>query len=175
MCCCVPLHVQYMCLCKQPSVYCKQESGQSSVCPPSADSLPHSPPTILELLDHAVLRPLCGVSACWYPLVLQGPPPEDIKSTERGEVEAGCSDMLKCWLRGRGHRRGRAGLSCWGWGRGVSEGRQLGAVLVTAGSTVSVLCPVRSPQQAEVQERWADLTVSLHQVSLSLLVMTPPH
>ena len=25
---------------------------------------------------------------------------EDIKDTERGEVEAGCSDMLKCWLRG---------------------------------------------------------------------------
>ena len=33
---------------------------------------------------------------------------EDIKATERGEVEASCSDMLKCWLRGE-----------WPWEGGV--------------------------------------------------------
>ena len=31
---------------------------------------------------------------------------EDIKDTERGEVEAGCSDMLKRWLRGAWPREG---------------------------------------------------------------------
>ena len=31
---------------------------------------------------------------------------EDIKATERGEVEAGCSDMLKCWLRGEWPQEG---------------------------------------------------------------------
>ena len=31
---------------------------------------------------------------------------EDIKVTARGEVEAGCSDMLKFWLRGEWHWEG---------------------------------------------------------------------
>ena len=110
------------------------------VCaPPSTDSLPRSPATMLELLDQ--------LSSVWcvrllvpFGLVLQGPPLGDIKS--RGEVEAGCSDMLKCWLRGDGPRKGGRSWStvlgawqrCLGW-------RQLGALAVTAGSTVSVLCP----------------------------------
>ena len=63
-------------------------------------------PTVLELLDHAVLH----VAALWYhfSLVLQGPPPGGIKATERGEVKAVCSDILKCWLRGE-----------WPWEEGV--------------------------------------------------------
>ena len=42
---------------------------------------------------------------------------EDIKATERGEVEADCSDMLKCWLRGE-----------WPWEGGVELVHCVGAV-----------------------------------------------
>ena len=66
----------------------------------STDSLLHSKPTILELLDHVVLR----VAARWYhfglALGVEDYLLEDIKATERGEVEACCTDMLKRWLRG---------------------------------------------------------------------------
>ena len=37
---------------------------------------------------------------------------EDIKDTERGtQVVAGCSDMLKCWLRGEWPPEGRVELA----------------------------------------------------------------
>ena len=55
---------------------------------------------MLELLDHVVLR----VAARWYhfglALGVEDYLLEDIKATERGEVEACCTDMLKRWLRG---------------------------------------------------------------------------
>ena len=61
---------------------------------PSTDSLLHSKPTMLELLDHVVLR----VAARWYhfglALGVEDYLLEDIKATERGEVEACCTDML---------------------------------------------------------------------------------
>ena len=67
---------------------------------PSTDSLLHSKPTMLELLDHVVLR----VAARWYhfglALGVEDYLLEDIKATERGEVETCCTDMLKRWLRG---------------------------------------------------------------------------
>ena len=75
---------------------------------------------------------------------------EVIKATERGEVEAGCSDMLK-WAQ-RGVATGE-----WSWVTMLGSVQrclksQLGALLLTAGSTVmSILCPVWSPQQEEVQ------------------------
>ena len=40
---------------------------------------------------------------------------EDIKATERGEVEADCSDRLKCWLRGE-----------WPWEGGVELVHRVG-------------------------------------------------
>ena len=67
---------------------------------PSTDSLLRSKPAMLELLDHVVLR----VAARWYhfglALGVEDYLLEDIKATERGEVEACCTDMLKRWLRG---------------------------------------------------------------------------
>ena len=71
---------------------------------PSTDSLVHCKPTMLKLLDHVVLR----VAACWYHfgLTLEV---EDIKATERGEVEACCTDLLKHWLR---EERATGGKEC---------------------------------------------------------------
>ena len=40
---------------------------------------------------------------------------EDFKATKRSEVEAGCSDMLKCWLRGE-----------WSWEGGVELVHRVG-------------------------------------------------
>ena len=72
----------------------------SSSYPPSTDSILHSKPTMLELLDHVVLR----VAAHWYhfglALGVEDYLLDDINATERGEVEACCTDMLKHRLRG---------------------------------------------------------------------------
>ena len=68
---------------------------------------------------------------------------------------AGCSDMLKCWLRGEWPPAGGEELGhCV---RGSAEVPQTGVSLehccmVTAGSTVmSIWCPVWSPRQEEMQ------------------------
>ena len=71
------------------------------MCAPPLHRLPfRSKPTMPELLDHVVLR----VAARWYhfglALRVEDYLLEDIKATERGEVEACCTDMLKRWLRG---------------------------------------------------------------------------
>ena len=67
----------------------------------------------MELLDHAVLH----MAARWYHfgLVLQGPPPGGHQGHREGEVVAGCSEMLKCWLRGE-----------WAWEGGVELGHCVG-------------------------------------------------
>ena len=98
---------------------------------PSTDPLLRSKPTMLELLDHVVLR----VAARWYhfglALGVEDYLLEDIKATERGEVEACCADMLKSWPEGSGPQEGRsvAGLLCWEQCRGASDGRQLHTLL----------------------------------------------
>ena len=80
---------------------------------PSTDSLLHSKPTMLELLGHVVLR----VAARWYhfglALGVEDYLLEDIKATERGEVEACCTDMLKRWLRGERATGGKKHIRSW--------------------------------------------------------------
>ena len=65
----------------------------------STDSLLHSKPTMPELLDHVV-----HVAADWQhfglALGVEDYLLEDIEATERGKVQACCTDMLKRWLRG---------------------------------------------------------------------------
>ena len=93
----------FLLLCLISKEYCVECDSISScewVSLPSTDSLLHSKPTMLELLDHVVLR----VAARWYHFGLafgvEDYLLEDIKATERGEVEACCADMIKRWLRG---------------------------------------------------------------------------
>ena len=111
---------------------------------------------MLELLDHVVL---C-VAARWYhfglALGVEDYLLEDIKATERGEVEACCTDMLKRWPEGSGPQEGRsvAGLLCWEQFRSASDKRQLHALLEHC-SQHSQLCSFcslcASSQQVEVE------------------------
>ena len=70
------------------------------LCPPFTDSLPQSKPTLREVRDHIV----CRVAAHWYhfglTLRVEDYLLENIKATERGDVQACCTDMLRRWLRG---------------------------------------------------------------------------
>ena len=117
---------------------------------PSTDSLLHSKPTMLELLDHVVLR----VAARWYhfglALGVEDYLLEDIKATERGEVEACCTDMLKRWLRGERATGGkeRSWSTVLGVVQGASDWWQLQALLEHC-SQHSELCGFC--QQVEVE------------------------
>ena len=135
--CCVPLHVQDMCLCKQTSVYCKQDSVKSSVCPSLHSCDPSSAP-----------RPPCWsclttLSSMWSPtgttLVLSFKDHllEDIKVTKMGEVETGCSDMLKCRLRGE-----------WPWEGGVELVHRVGgsAEVPQRGVSLEQCCSLQAAQ-----------------------------
>ena len=159
MCCCVPLHVQYMCLCKQPSVYCKQESGQSSVCPSLRRLLPPLP------THHAGAArprcPPCGVSTCWYLFVLSLK--DHLRRTSsppRGaRWRPAAVTFSSAGSEGRGHERGRSWSTVLGAGQRCLRGeaawssaghcRQHSECLVP--SEVLHLRLLRSPQQAEVQ------------------------
>ena len=69
------------------------------VCLPSTDPILCTKPTMLELLDHVVLR----VAAHWdhlgLALRMEDYLLDIIKANMRGEVVACCTDMLKRWLR----------------------------------------------------------------------------
>ena len=121
---------------------------------PFADSFLRSKPTMLKLLDHVVLR----VAAHWYhfglSLGVEDYLLEDIKATERGEVQACCTDMLKRWLRGEQATGGEE--RSWSTVLGSVQ-RSLGqeAALSIAGSLQAdseLFCAeCGSSQQAEVQ------------------------
>ena len=141
-----------MCLCKQMSVYCKQRLSEIQLCAlPSTASLLCSTPTVLELVDHAVLH------SCGRLLVPLWSCPSKTTSWRSSRPPRGVRwrpTAVTCssGLRGEWPRESGAGSPCWGQCRGASDKSQLGALLLTAGSTVmSILCPVWSPQQEEVQ------------------------
>ena len=99
---------------------------------------------------------------------------EDIKDTKRGEVEAGCSDMLKCWLRGEWPREGGMELvhCVWAVQRCL---RQESAWSTAAHCRQLSECLVPSvvPQQEEVWGiGWSYCCPYIR--CLSLLLMTPP-
>ena len=107
--CCVPLHVLYMCLCKQTSVYCKRGPVKSSVCPSF-----HSLPPLLHT-HHACWSCLTLLSSTWPPagttLVLSFKDHllEDIKVTERGSWWPAAVTCSSAGSEGSGH--GREGWS----------------------------------------------------------------
>ena len=120
---------------------------------------------MLELLDHVVL---CAATH-WYhsgpSLGVEDYLLEDIEATEKDEVQACCTDMLKRWLRGSGPREG---------GEERSWSTVLGSVQRSLGQEAawSIAGPLQadselscaecgSSQQAEVQGL-ADLIVVLH-------------
>ena len=70
----------------------KRITSCECVAIPSTDSLLHSKPTMLELLDHVVLR----VAARWYHFGLA----LGVKDYLLEDIKACCTDMLKRWLRG---------------------------------------------------------------------------
>ena len=128
---------------------------------------------MLELLDHVVLR----VAACWYHFGL-ALGVEDIKAAERGEVQACCTDMLKCWLRGEQATGGEE----------RSWSTVLGSVQRCLGQEAawSIAGPLQADSELSCAKcgspnrrrcrGLADVIVVLHiiQVSLSLFLMTPP-
>ena len=108
--CTVPLHVLYMCLCNQTSVYCKQDQVKSSVCP----SL-HSLSPLLHTL-HACWSCSTLLSSMWPPagttLVLSFKDHllEDIKVTERGMWWHAAVKCSSAGSKGSGYRREE-----WSW------------------------------------------------------------
>ena len=155
------------------SVYCKQDSVKFSVCPSLHSRDPSSAP-----------RPPCwscltSLSSMWPPtgttlvlsfkdhLLEESRPPREVRWRPAAVT---CSSAGS---EGRGHRREE-----WSWStllgqcRAASERSQLGALPLTAGSTVSVLCPVWSPQQEKVWGiDWSYCCLYIR--CLSLLLMTP--
>ena len=143
----------------------------------STYSLLRSKPTLLELLDHVVL---C-VAARWYhfglALGVEDYLLEDIKATERSEVQARCTDMLKCWLRGE---RATGGEECsWSTVLGSVQrclGREAAwsiAGPLQADSELSC-AECGSSQQVEVQGIGSSYCCPSHQVSLSLFLRPHP-
>ena len=136
-----------MCLCKQDSL--KSCCRRQLCAPPSTASLRCSTLTVMELLDLAVLH----MAARWYHfgLVLQGSPPGGHQGHREGEVVAGCSEMLKCWLRGEWAEREE-----WSWVTvlgAVQRCLRQESVWRTASHCRqhSHEYPMWSPQQEEVQ------------------------
>ena len=100
--------------------------------------------------------------------VLPGPPPEDIKSTERG-----CSDMLKCCSEGRGHGRRQSWSTMLGAGQRCLGGEAAWCSAGHCRQHSECLVPSEVPSTGRGARDGLILLLSLHQVYLSLSVMTP--
>ena len=108
------------CVCVNNRLCTVNKNQVSQVCaPPSTDSLPHSPPTMLELLTTLC----CDVSACWYLFVLSlkdhlqrtSNPPRGVRWRPAAVT---CPSAGSEW---RGHRRGAELVHRVGGGAEVSR------------------------------------------------------
>ena len=129
-------------------------------CVPLPPQPPSSAPRPLSWSCLTTLSFMCLPAGTTLVLSFKDHLLEDIKATERGEVEADSSDMLKCCLRG-----------VWLPDGGVELVHRVGGTVEVSQTGVSL----EHCHALTGVEDWLILLLSLHQVSLTLTDEPTPY